>query len=55
MAFWQMFWAIALVVSGVSFAFITVVVAFKGFKDLRVWFSSLNQQNRERSPAADKE
>ena len=55
MAFWQMFWAVALLVAGVSFAFITIIVAIKGFKDLRVWFSSLNQQNRERPAAVDEE
>lgn len=47
MFFWQTFWALALIVAGVSFAFITVVVTIKGFKDLRVWFRSLNRQNRE--------
>jgi hypothetical protein len=47
MHIWQLFWALALIVAGVSFAFITVIVTIKGFQDLRVWFRSLNQQNRE--------
>jgi hypothetical protein len=45
---WLLFWTIALVVAGASFAFITVVVTVRGFLDLRQWFDSLRRQNEER-------
>jgi hypothetical protein len=45
---WRVFWTIFLVVSGVSFAFITVVVTVKGFRDLLDMFSRLGEQ-QERS------
>jgi hypothetical protein len=32
---WQIFWSASLLIAGVSFACITVVVAAKGFQDLR--------------------
>ncbi len=32
---WEMFWLICLIVAGGAFALITLVVAVKGFKDLR--------------------
>jgi hypothetical protein len=32
---WQIFWSASLLVAGGSFAFITLVVAVKGFQDLR--------------------
>ena len=35
------FWAVWLIISGVSFAFITVLVAFRGFGDLRRLFRLL--------------
>jgi len=39
---WGFFWAAWLVVSGVAFAAITVVVALKGFQDLRAMFVGLS-------------
>ena len=44
MYFWQLFWTISLVVAGSSFAFITLVVTFKGVKDLREMFKQLGKQ-----------
>jgi len=38
---WQIFWAVSLVISGVSFAGITVVVAARGVQDLREMFRHL--------------
>jgi hypothetical protein len=48
MNLWLYFWTFMLVVAGTSFAGITVVVAAKGFRDLRQWFASLRRQNAER-------
>jgi len=47
MNLWLWFWTISLLVAGSSFAFITVVVTIKGAGDLRSWFRSLQQQNKE--------
>ena len=47
MNLWLWFWMISLIVAGVSFVFITVVVALKGERDLRQWFSSLKRQKEE--------
>jgi hypothetical protein len=47
MNLWLLFWTVALIVAGTSFAFITVVVSLKGANDLRQWFSSLSRQNKE--------
>jgi len=47
MNLWLYFWTISLIVAGASFAFITVVVTWKGAQDLREWFGSLNRQNKE--------
>ena len=44
---WRLFWTLFLVVSGVSFAFITVVVTVKGFRDLLEMFSRLTEQKEE--------
>jgi len=41
---WRLFWTVFLIVSGASFAFITVVVTVKGFKDLLEMFTRLSQQ-----------
>ena len=41
---WRLFWTVFLVVSGVSFAFITAVVTVKGFGDLLEMFSRLSEQ-----------
>jgi len=45
---WLLFWTVCLVVAGLSFASITLVVAVRGFLDLRQWFGSLRRQNEER-------
>jgi hypothetical protein len=47
MKFWQVFWTLNLVVAGTAFAFITVVVTFKGVNDLRQWFRNLRRQDQE--------
>jgi len=44
---WLWFWTISLVVTGTSFAFITLVVTVRGASDLKQWFSSLQRQNKE--------
>jgi hypothetical protein len=48
MNLWLNFWTLMLVVAGFSFAAITVIVAVKGFGDLRLWFASLRRQNEDR-------
>ncbi|HEY9232616.1 MAG TPA: hypothetical protein VIS78_10720 [Blastocatellia bacterium] len=45
MKYWQMFWTISLVVAGVAFAFITVVVTVRGYKDLREMFGRLSRRS----------
>jgi hypothetical protein len=45
---WRLFWTVFLIVSGTSFAFITLVVTVKGFRDLLEMFSSLSQQKENR-------
>ncbi|MDQ3687400.1 MAG: hypothetical protein M3430_17640 [Acidobacteriota bacterium] len=56
MRFWQLFWTASLLIAGASFAFITMVVTFKGFHDLREWFSSLKRQKEaQEERAADAE
>ena len=44
---WKLFWTIFLLISGASFAFITVVVTVKGFRDLLDMFSGLRRQQKE--------
>jgi hypothetical protein len=44
---WQIFWSVCLLVAGSSFAFITVVVAIRGFQDLRNLFRRLHEQEDE--------
>jgi len=44
---WEIFWAAALWMAGVSFASITLVVAVRGFHDLRVLFRQLRQRKDE--------
>ena len=44
---WQYFWAASLVIAGVSFAGITLVVAIRGFHDLRVLFRHLLERKDE--------
>ena len=41
---WQIFWSVSLLVAGCSFAFITVVVAIRGFEDLQDLFRRLQHQ-----------
>ena len=43
---WKIFWEICLVVAGSTFAGITVIVAVRGFADLREMFASLAQQKK---------
>jgi hypothetical protein len=44
---WQYFWEASLLIAGVSFAAITVVVAIRGFHDLRVLFRHLRERKDE--------
>ena len=44
MKYWEWFWTISLIIAGAAFVFITVVVTFKGFRDLREFFSRLSKQ-----------
>jgi hypothetical protein len=44
---WQIFWATALLIAGVSFTGITVVVAVRGFHDLRLLFRHLRERKDE--------
>jgi hypothetical protein len=45
MSAWGFFWEAWLIVSGVAFAVITLVVAVKGFQDLRAMFSGLSEKS----------
>jgi len=47
MRVWQSFWSVSLLAAGISFTFITVVVAMKGFEDLRALFRRLHHQQGE--------
>ena len=47
MRFWQMFWTVALLVAGASFAFITLMVIIRGGRDLREMFRDLSRQQTE--------
>lgn len=49
MKYWQIFWAVSLVVAGVSFAFITLVVSVRGYKDLREMFARLSRRSDDHS------
>jgi hypothetical protein len=40
---WLTFWEISLIVSSVAFAFISVVVALRGFGDLRQMMAELSR------------
>ncbi|HVN09638.1 MAG TPA: hypothetical protein VMV61_11720 [Patescibacteria group bacterium] len=44
---WELFWAVSLVIAGVSFAGITVVVAVRGIGDLREMFSRLRARREK--------
>ena len=43
MSGWLTFWEISIVVSGIAFAFISVVVAVRGFGDLRQMMAVLSR------------
>jgi hypothetical protein len=47
MRFWQVFWTASVLISGVSFAFVTVVVTLRGWKDLREMFARLLEQQQD--------
>ncbi len=44
---WQIFWSVSLLVAGGSFACITLVIAVKGFQDLRNLFHRWREQKEE--------
>ena len=41
---WIIFWAASLIISGASFAGITVVVGIRGLRDLRDMFQQLRER-----------
>jgi hypothetical protein len=43
---WMDFWTAWLVLAGVAFAGITLVVAVKGFHDLRAMFAGLSKKDK---------
>ena len=45
---WETLWAVALLVAGLSFTGITLVVAVRGFHDLRMLFRHLSERKDER-------
>jgi hypothetical protein len=45
MNLWAEFWRVWLVISGLTFAGITVIVAWKGLADLRAMFRDLTAEN----------
>ena len=47
MKYWQLFWTISLIVAGIAFAFITLVVSVRGFKDLREMFGRLSRRRND--------
>lgn len=46
---WLGFWAVWLVLAGVAFAAITLIVAVKGFQDLRSMFAGLSKREGNKS------
>jgi hypothetical protein len=44
---WQIFWSASLLVAGAAFAFITLVIAVKGFQDLRNLFQRWREHKEE--------
>ena len=44
---WEIFWTVWLVISGASFALITVIVTVLGFRDLKTMFRSLEHQSKD--------
>ncbi len=47
MSYWELFWTGALIVAASSFAVITVIVTFRGYRDLMQMFQRLTQQGKE--------
>lgn len=47
MKYWEIFWTVNLVIAGAAFAFITIVVTFRGVNDLRQWFATLLKQKQD--------
>jgi hypothetical protein len=47
MRYWEIFWTVAALIAGTSFAFVTVVVTLKGGRDLRNMFTRLLEQKRD--------
>jgi len=48
MTYWKIFWEIALVVAGTSFAVITAIVAVRGYIDLHAMITQLAQRSKKR-------
>jgi hypothetical protein len=48
MKYWEIFWTLALLVSGCAFAFITLIVIVKGGPDLRDMLGELRRQHPPR-------
>lgn len=46
MRYWQLFWTGSLLVAGVSFTMITLVVAIRGFGDLRRMLADLTADRK---------
>jgi len=44
MKVWEYFWLLCLIVAGGAFALITLIVAVKGFKDLREMLKGLSEK-----------
>jgi hypothetical protein len=52
---WIHFWAIWLIVSGATFACITIIVAWKGVGDLRMMFRDLTREKGDTESARKQE
>ncbi len=46
MRIWELFWTAAVLVAGLSFAYVTVVVTLRGGRDLRDMFARLLEQKK---------
>jgi len=44
---WKIFWTVWLLVSGAAFALITLIVLFKGGRDLRTMLTRLKQHRHD--------
>ena len=49
MAFWTTFWGLVLLVGMLIFSVVTVVVAIRGFSDVKSLFQSIEAQHRKNS------